>query len=362
MAPPAGGAAGPRETGATGEYSLVLQTSFLGDVVLTTPLIAWLARRGPVDVVVTPAAAALLANNPDVRRLLTYDKRGADRGVAGLRALARRLREARRDAGLGATAPASAYHAQGSVRSGMLARLAGFRRRVGFDTSAGRALYTERIPYARHAHHAERLWHLASGGAAPADPAVLRPRLHPGDAERAAVDALLAESGNAGGPWVALAPGSVWATKRWPHYAALAMALAERARVVVVGSAADTPLAREIVDAVGPAALDATGQLSLLASAELIGRCRAIVTNDSAPQHLASAMGTPTVAIFGPTVPAFGFGPLSPRAATPGLDALPCRPCHPHGPAACPLGHWRCMRDLHVRTVVASLDRIASLS
>ena len=362
MAPRAPGAAGPRESSASGEYSLVLQTSFLGDVVLTTPLIASLARRGPVDVVVTPAAAPLLANNPDIRRLLAYDKRGTDRGVAGARAVARRLREARRDIGADDPAGASAYLAQGSVRSGMLARLAGFRRRVGFDTSAGRALYTERVPYARHAHHAERLWRLGSGGAAPSDPSLLRPRLYPGDAERAAVDALLTEAGGAGAPWIALAPGSVWATKRWPQYAALATALADRARLVVVGSAADTPLAREIVDAVGSAAFDATGCLSLLASAELVGRCRAIVTNDSAPQHLASAMGTPTVAIFGPTVPAFGFGPLSPRAETPGLDSLPCRPCHPHGPATCPLSHWRCMRDLHVRTVEEALERVASLS
>ena len=95
-----------------------------------------------------------------------------------------------------------------------------------------------------------------------------------------------------------------------------------------------------------PNAVDATGAIPLLASAELIGRCAAIVTNDSAPLHLASAMGTPTVAIFGPTVPDFGFGPLAPRASVVGEDTLPCRPCDRHGPQHCPLGHHRCMRDL----------------
>jgi heptosyltransferase-2 len=62
--------------------------------------------------------------------------------------------------------------------------------------------------------------------------------------------------------------------------------------------------------------------------------------------HLASAMETPTVAIFGPTVPAFGFGPLATRASVVGHESLPCRPCDRHGPQRCPLGHFRCMREL----------------
>ena len=70
---------------ATGPHQLVVQTSFLGDTVLTTPLIAELAKRGPVDVVVTPASAPLLARNPDIRELFVYDKRGADAGIGGFR-------------------------------------------------------------------------------------------------------------------------------------------------------------------------------------------------------------------------------------------------------------------------------------
>ena len=82
-----------------------------------------------------------------------------------------------------------------------------------------------------------------------------------------------------------------------------------------------------------------------LRRAELIGRARLLVTNDSAPQHLASAMGTPTLTIFGPTVPEFGFGPLAPGSASLGVADLACRPCDSHGPQRCPLGHWRCMTE-----------------
>jgi heptosyltransferase-2 len=332
--------------------SLVVQTSFLGDTVLTTPLIARLARRGPVDVVVTPAAAPVLANNPSIRALVRYDKRGDAGGLTGLWRASRDL-AAR---GVERGGYRAAYLAQGSMRSATLAFLAGVRERVGFATSAGRALYTHVVPYDEDRHHAERLWRLA--GPAPDDglsAGELRPRLYPGADDVGGVDTLLREAAYEGEPLLALAPGSVWATKRWPYYAELARRLPVAVRVVVVGAAADGALAREIAQ-VAPNArpIDATGRLSLLGSAELIARCVAIVTNDSAPLHLASAMRTPTVAIFGPTVPEFGFGPLAPARAVAGRPELACRPCDRHGPRRCPLGHWRCMREI-------SPDEIAGL-
>jgi heptosyltransferase-2 len=145
----------------------------------------------------------------------------------------------------------------------------------------------------------------------------------------------------------------------------LAQLLADTGRIVVVGGPADTPLAREIIDAM-PSSIDATGALSLLGSAALIGRCALIVTNDSAPLHLASAMGTPTVAVFGPTVPDFGFGPLAPVRVVAGHDSLACRPCDRHGPRRCPLVHFKCMRELtpesiaeRARTLLLPRDALA---
>jgi heptosyltransferase-2 len=176
------------------------------------------------------------------------------------------------------------------------------------------------------------------------------------------VDSLLRDAAHdADEPLIALAPGSVWGTKRWPGYIELAGALGGDARLVIVGSAADAPLAAEIIRGAGShgaRTIDATGKLSLLASAELIARAAALVTNDSAPLHLASAMGTPTIAVFGPTVPAFGFGPLAPRSAIAEVMGLPCRPCDRHGPQRCPLGHWRCMREITPDRVVTLLRGI----
>ena len=341
------------------QFSLVIQTSFLGDVVLTTPLLAELAQRGPVHVVATPGGAPLLARNPDVSGVTIYDKRGTARGVGGLANVAAELSAARARAASDGAADAVAYLAQGSVRSAALARLAGFRTRVGFTTSAGRWLYTRRVPYRDDRHHAERLWSLAavSPNATPSREQ-LRPRLFPGGAEREAVERLLAQTGGGDTPMVALAPGSVWATKRWPYYADLARRLSARTRIAIIGAKDDAVLAAEILAAAGDTAIDATGRLSLLGSAELIRRCAILVTNDSSPQHLASAMGTPTVTVFGPTVPEFGFGPLAPRSETAGVVGLECRPCDRHGPQQCPLGHWRCMRDLTPEAVAALVAQV----
>ena len=330
--------------------SLVIQTSFLGDTILTTPLIAELGRRGPVDVVTTPAAAGVLRNHPSIRSVIPFDKRGQDGGVFGFVRTAMRLRRFGYDA---------AYLAQGSVRSGALALAAGIPRRVGFATSAGRRFYSVKVELREELHHARRLLSLA--GAPPDAP--VRPRLFPGIPERGAVDRLLAfhEVHDDGPPLVALAPASVWATKRWPFYRELAQALAPRARVVIVGSRDDIALSDQVCADV-PGAINAAGMLTLLGSAELIRRCNVLVSNDSAPLHLASAMDTPSVAIFGPTVPAFGFGPLAKDRATIGVDDLACRPCDRHGPRRCPLGHWKCMRQIGAADVAARVFDILSRS
>jgi heptosyltransferase II len=331
--------------------SLVVQTAFIGDMVLTTPLLAELARRGPVDVVATPLSAPLLAGNPDVDTVIVFDKRRLSRGMRGLVRMARTIRDREPDV---------AYLAQGSMRSAALATLCGASQRVGFSTSSGRKLYTRTVRYRSDLHHAERLWQLAGGDELRATPEQLKPRLYPGEREVELVDQLIAGSALTGKPFVALAPGSIWATKRWPYFAELARALAPHAPVAVVGGSDDGGLGRAIGEHVGRGAIDLTGRLSLLASAELIRRAAVLVTNDSAPQHLASAMGTPTVTIFGPTVPEFGFGPLASGSVALGHPTLPCRPCDRHGPRECPLGHWRCMRELAPAQVSGLVSQLIS--
>jgi len=329
--------------------SLVIQTAFLGDVVLTTPLLAALAERhGPLDVVTTPAAAPLLANHPAVRQVIPYDKRGGDRGIAGLLGLARRLATAGYEI---------AYLPHRSLRSATLALLARVPRRVGF-ADGWPLLYTETRRRPRTGHEIDRLLVLAG---APAGS--VAPGLYPQPQDEQIVDRCLTDAGIAG-DFVALAPGSIWGSKRWPYYEDLASQLASRLAIVVVGGVEDVELGRSIAETVrgaGGQVLDTCGRLTLLQSAALIGRARLLVTNDSAPLHLASALGTRVAALFGPTVPEFGFGPIGAGDLALGVTDLVCRPCSDHGPPVCPLAHHRCMRELRVATVFTALEESGAL-
>lgn len=339
-------------------------------MVLTTPLLERLAERGPVDVVATPANAVLLANHPAVRDVILFDKRGEAKGWRGIKRIANQIRWREADGKRELRGTRIAYLAQGSVRSAWLAIVSGVPERIGFNTSAARLFYTRQVVYRRDLHHATRLWQLANTVPGEVPKGALQPTLCPGADHIAEVDALLqANSVSAGESLVVLAPGSVWATKRWPSFDVLAAELVQHPtlrshRIVVTGAESDRELATTIVERVseagGPAVVDATGKLSLLASANLISRARAIVTNDSAPLHLASAMKTPTVALFGPTVPTLGFGPLAPKHVVMGVEHLLCRPCHAHGPQQCPLKHWKCMRELTPLDIAETLKNTAS--
>jgi heptosyltransferase-2 len=128
---------------------------------------------------------------------------------------------------------------------------------------------------------------------------------------------------------------------------------------VVIGSRDDAELAAAVVAAAPGRAHSAAGELDLRAAAALLERASVLVTNDSAPLHLATAAGTPVVALFGPTVPAQGFGPRGTADRALGVT-LGCRPCSAHGPQVCPLLHHRCMRDLPVEQVVQAVAATAT--
>jgi lipopolysaccharide heptosyltransferase II len=318
---------------------LVLRYSALGDVVLATSVLGALRERFPgarVEWVTDRAYAPLLDGLPELAAVHVLERGG----VRGALALASRLR-ARFDV---------AIDLQNKVKSAIVARAAAPRTLTFRRRSAGealRALVGLDRPLAR-AHqtalYAEALAPVGAGAPGP-----LRVNLSP--RARALADDVLR---GVGGPFVAIAPGARWATKRWPpeRFAAVADALAASGhRIVLCGG----PGEREVFAAFRAAArAEVAADLSTLpveGLAAAIARARLLVACDSGPVHLATAVGTPVLALFGPTAPA-RWGPPPPgRALSLGLA---CSPCSNHGGEKCPEGHHRCLADLSPDAVVAA--------
>jgi heptosyltransferase-2 len=316
---------------------LVVRYSALGDVVLATSVLDPLLERFPgarVEWVTDPLYAPLLEGLP---QLAAVHRLSRD-GPAGALALRERLR-GRFDV---------AIDLQNKVRSALVVRAAAPRRVTFRRRSPGRAvlaLLGSDPPLARR--HATELYAEALAPLGVARPGALRVHVSPG-ARALAARALSPASP----PVVAIAPGARWATKRWPpeRFAAVADALAAGgASIVLAGGPADreafaafraharTPVAAEL------SALPVDALAAALEGVELLVAC------DSGPVHLASAVGTPALALFGPTS-TVRWAPAPPgRALSLGLA---CAPCSNHGGDRCPEGHHRCLLDLGVEQVV----------
>ncbi len=331
---------------------IVIQTAFIGDAVLTLPMIQQTAKSFPgtaIDVMCIPATAGIFRNNPDVRRVIVYDKRRTERGICGILRMVRTLSRGAYDAAL-------VPHR--SMRSALIPALAKVPLRIGFDTSAGAFLMTRIVRYRDDCHEIERDRMLARELGVGGDGREL-PVLTPSQSERERASLLIGEQGT-GGRCVAIAPGSVWPTKRWlpDRYAEVVRRLDRlNVRSVLIGGKSDEGLCAEIALMSGVSPVNAAGRLTLLESAALIGMTRLLLTNDSAPLHLAVAVGTPVVAIFGPTVPGFGFAPYGESDVVLGTGGLSCRPCAIHGGKKCPIGTFECMKGVSVEGVVAEIMR-----
>src|SRR6266704_1170304 len=343
------GEAGQRE----GKFARVLcvllvRFSSIGDILLTTPLVRALARRHPeakLVYVTKRAMAPLVADNPHVAEVVTLEP---DEPV---RHLARRLR---------ACGPTHGLDLHGSLRSAALrllvrCRWSGYRKRKLARTlliSTKLDLYRRPVPVAeRYFEAARRLDTPPDGGP---------PEFWLGRGATERVAQWLDERGLGDARLAALAPGAAHATKRWPvaHWSALVEHLrAAGYRPLVVGGPEDRGLAQQLV--AGGAAASTAGEFSLQETGALLARARVVVSGDTGVMHMATGVGAPVVALFGPTVAPFGFFPYRAPSVVLQRD-LDCRPCSATGTATCPLGHHRCLADIAPADVAAAVHRLVA--
>ncbi len=336
----------------TPQKILIIQTAFPGDVVLTLPLVQVLHKNFPtsqIDFLTIPKAAELLQNHPAIHSTIIYDKRKTQKGVGQIFHLAKKLRQQKY---------ALAIIPHRSLRSAVIAFLSKIPMRIGFSTSAGKIFFTHKILYRKDYHEIERNLSLLEPFRFNISTKEF-PNLYPSlQDEKIVKDFLVEKNLNS---FVAIAPGSVWKTKRWlkEKFSELAKELVHlNISVVLIGGKEDEQLCEEIRNTVNNEKIyNVAGKFTLLQSAEILRKSRVLISNDSAPQHLAVAMRTPIIAIFGATVPEFGFYPYGEKDIIIEKKNLSCRPCGIHGGNICPEKHFDCMKTIEVDEVFNAVKK-----
>lgn len=333
---------------------LVIQTAFIGDVVLATGILEKLHHFYPdaeIDLLVRKGNEGLFTNHPFLYKLLIWDKK--KNKYKNLFEVLKEIRQRKYDV---------VINVQRFAATGFLTVFSGACTTIGFDKNPWSFLFTKKIKHrisddANIVHEIERNNDLI---AELTDDKPERPKLYPSQEDFEKVKQYRQQ------PYICIAPASVWFTKQYPKekWITFIDALSKDLQVYLIGAKDDIALCDEIKN--GSQHLLITnlcGQLNFLQSAALLKGALMNYVNDSAPMHFASAVNASVTAVYCSTVPAFGFGPLSDKCfIVQTLIPLSCKPCGLHGYKACPLGHFRCAYTIEEKQLLETLNSETKLT
>lgn len=333
---------------------LFIQTSFLGDVILSTALVEKWHQFYPndrIDVLIRKGNEGVFKDNPKIHDLIIWDK--TKNKYTHLFQILNKIRANKYD---------KVFNLQRFASTGLLTALSGAKDRVGFDKNPLSFLFTKTHPHhisATHfIHETQRNQALIE---VYTDSKAAKPRIYTNDHNAQKISALTAQ------PYIVVAPASVWFTKQYPKekWISFLSKLTANLDVFFIGAKGDKHLCAEIMAEVGLknpslSLKNLSGELNIQESTELMKHARMNYVNDSAPLHIASSVNAPVTAVFCSTVPEFGFGPLSDQHYIIQIqEKLDCRPCGLHGYKACPKGHFKCalsIDDAELEQALISVD------
>ncbi|MCS7204085.1 MAG: lipopolysaccharide heptosyltransferase II [Leptospiraceae bacterium] len=340
---------------------LVIQTAFIGDVVLTTPMLKILKKHFPnskLSVLVKPEAKSILENLSFIDEVIVIDKQNEHK-YFGMIEIIRKIQEKNFDIIL------SPHQ---SFRTSLIVYFSRGKFKVGYDTASWSFVYDYHVSRNPHQHEIHRLLKFLKDSLLPefkdfTNTPILE---ETEDGIRKAKELLKFFTTKP----VAFATSSIWPTKRWTSwgFAELAVKVIDKlkAPVILIGSKADYEVSEHIRNFVKLLYPDhyyhkihnLCGKTDLPTLYSLLKRCKLLVSNDSAPVHFGCAAGIPVVAIFGPTTKELGYAPICDNSAVVEIEGLYCRPCGTHGGKKCPEKHFRCMREITPDMVIAAIEKL----
>lgn len=324
---------------------LVIQTAFIGDVILATGLLENLHQSFPdakIDILVRKGNESLFDQHPFINQVLVWKKKEGK--FKSLWQILQIIRANQYD---------WVINIQRFGSTGMLSAFSGASKKTGFDKNPFSFLFTNKVPHeiGNGRHEIERNFDLIKNEVSTS---ICKPRLYTSQADDTFVESYTKQ------PFITIAPASVWFTKQYPAdgWAGLIDQLNTDLSIYLIGGPGDQHLADEILTKINPRknVFSLIGKLSFLQSAALMKQAEMNFVNDSAPMHICSAVNAPVTAVYCSTIPDFGYGPLSQNShIVEVLEKLDCRPCGLHGHKKCPKGHFRCAKDIQVKQLTEVL-------
>ncbi len=316
---------------------LIIQTAFIGDVVLATPLIEKLHHFFPeaeIDFLLRKGNEPLLSGHPYIHEVMVWDKK--KNKTTNLVRMLLRIRRNKYD---------KVINLQRYFATGLLTAFSNAKEIIGFDKNPLSFLFTRKVSHRvggdQAIHETTRNLELIREFT---DNSFFKPKLYPSSNDYSSIDALIVSK------FVTISPASVWFTKQFPSskWNSFIKSIPQELGIYLLGGPGDIILCKSISESSERSGLKVlTGSLSFLQSAALMSRASMNYVNDSAPMHFASAMNAPVTAVYCSTIPEFGFGPLSDIRHIIEIDKpLYCRPCGLHGFKSCPEKHFKCAMDI----------------
>lgn len=327
---------------------LIIQTAFIGDVVLATSLVEKLHAKFPdaqIDFLVRKGNEPLLVGHPYLNEILVWNKK--ENKQRNLLKMLFTIRGKKYD---------KVINVQRFAATGFLTAFSGARETIGFNKNPFSFLFTKKIKHvvsdgAVPKHEIERNLELLSDFT---DRVVSKPVLYPSGNDYDSVKQY--KTGN----FITISPASVWFTKQYPaeKWISFIDKIPVAYQIYLLGAPSDTPLCMSIIEkSIHKNITTLSGKLSFLQSAALMKDAIMNYVNDSAPMHFASAMNAPVTAVYCSTIPAFGFGPLSDKKFIVEInEPLYCRPCGLHGYKACPEKHFLCALKIEDEQLLGALE------
>jgi heptosyltransferase-2 len=336
------------------EKILVIQTAFPGDAILTLPMIQKLKEKYPnssVDVVSIPATKEIFEYSPYVDKVIPLDKKGNQKSVLQLISFVNNLKK---------NNYTKLYSPHRSFRTSLMVYLLNVKESFGFDNASLSFVYNHVIRYDKTAHEVSR--NLKLIGIEPDDE---KWKIIPEINSSKEIDEKIFDlTNNISLPIVAIAPGSVWHTKKYPeeYFEMAALHLIERNYFVVfIGGKEDYELCERLHQNLKSGSQNFTGLLNIIESIQLLRQCKLLICNDSAPTHMGMAARIPVLTIYCSTIPDFGFYPYNEKSFLLSLDGLKCKPCGIHGRRKCPIKTFDCGFKLLPNVLIEKINLLLPL-